>query len=205
MPNMRLYHSAGTRSTRVLWTLEEIGVPYAITVLTVEERRGEQHRQRHPLGRVPVLELANGQTLFESAGICLYLTDRHPSAGLAPLPDAPDRPLLYQWLFFAMTELEPTLIRWMHARREGTDETEPTEDYHARRPVLQQAIADREWLLGEQFSIADIICAKVLSIARNFQLDMQDDAVSAYIRRALDRPAHKRADAIGRESAPAER
>jgi glutathione S-transferase len=185
----------------VLWTLEEIGVPYEITVLTFGERRGEQHRQRHPLGRVPVLELADGQTLFESAGICLYLTDRHPSTGLAPLPDAPDRPLLYQWLFFAMTELEPTLIRWMRARREGTNETEPAENYHARRPVLQKAIADREWLLGERFSIADIICAKVLSIARDNQLDMQDDAVGAYIRRALERPAHRRADAIGRGSA----
>jgi glutathione S-transferase len=87
-----------------------------------------------------------------------------------------------------MTELEPALIRWMHARREGTDETEPSEDYYARRPVLQQAIAEREWLLGEQFSIADIICAKVLSIARDYQLDVRDDAVSAYIRRALERP-----------------
>jgi glutathione S-transferase len=143
--------------------------------------------------------------LFESAGICLYRTDRYPSVGLAPPPDAPDRPLLYQWVFFTMTELEPTLIRWMHDRREGTDENEPTEDYHARRPVLQQAIADREWLLGDQFSIADMICAKVLSIARDYQLDMQDDAASAYIRRALERPAHKRADAIGRESAPPER
>ena len=74
MPEMRLYHSVGKRSTRVLWTLEEIGVPYEITDLTGEERRGEQHHQRHPLGRVPVLELADGQTLFESAAICLYLT-----------------------------------------------------------------------------------------------------------------------------------
>jgi glutathione S-transferase len=81
MAEMRLYHSARTRSTRVLWTLEEIGVPYEITVLTVEERRGEQHRQRDPLGRVPVLELADGQTLFKSAGICLYLTDRYPALG----------------------------------------------------------------------------------------------------------------------------
>lgn len=95
MPEMRLYRSVGKRSTRVLWTLEEVGVPYEITVLTGEERRGEQHHPRHPLGRVPVLELADGQTLFESAAICLYLTDRYPSVGLAPLPDAPDRPLLY--------------------------------------------------------------------------------------------------------------
>lgn len=108
-------------------------------------------------------------------------------------------------MFFAMTELEPTLIRWMHARREGSDETELAENYHTRRPVLKQAIAAREWLLGEQFSIADISCARVLSIARDHQLDTQDDAVSAYIHRALERPAHKRADAIGREPAPPER
>ena len=54
---MRLYHTPGSRSTRVVWTLEEIGFPYELERLTLEERRGEHHRRLHPLGRVPVLVL----------------------------------------------------------------------------------------------------------------------------------------------------
>jgi len=54
---MRLYHMPGSRSTRVLWMLEEIGVPYEVTLMTREERKTAEHIGRHPLGRVPVLEL----------------------------------------------------------------------------------------------------------------------------------------------------
>jgi glutathione S-transferase len=57
---VRLYHLPGSRSTRALWTLEEIGAPYELTVMTGEERLGEEHRRRHPLGRGPVLELDDG-------------------------------------------------------------------------------------------------------------------------------------------------
>jgi len=53
---MRLYHMPGSRSTRVLWMLEEIGVPYEITLMTGDERKTAKHINRHPLGRVPVLE-----------------------------------------------------------------------------------------------------------------------------------------------------
>jgi glutathione S-transferase len=107
---MRLYHSPGTRSTRVLWTLEELGIPFDITVLTLDERRGPEHRKRHPLGRVPVLELDHGRTMFESAGICLHLADLYPEANLAPVLGATGRAFVDQWLFFAMTELEPAVI-----------------------------------------------------------------------------------------------
>lgn len=53
---MRLYHVPNTRSTRVLWLLEETGAPYDLTLMTGDERRGETHATRHPLGRVPVIE-----------------------------------------------------------------------------------------------------------------------------------------------------
>ena len=68
---------------RVIWTLEEVGAPYELTVMTREEGRGEAHRHRHPLGRVPVLEDDEG-FLFESAAVCLHLGDVHPEAGLVP-------------------------------------------------------------------------------------------------------------------------
>ena len=116
---MRLYHRehAG-RPIRVAWTLEELGEPYEVTVMTHEEGKGEEHRARHPLGRVPVLEDEEG-FVFESAAICLHLADLHPDAGLAPAPGTHERALLYQWTIFAPAELEPPLIESaVHAQRD---------------------------------------------------------------------------------------
>jgi glutathione S-transferase len=75
---MRVFHRehAG-RPVRVVWTLEELGQPYELTVLTGDGGRSEEHRARHPLGRVPVLEDDEG-FVFESAAICLHLADMHP-------------------------------------------------------------------------------------------------------------------------------
>ena len=98
---MRLYHRehAG-RPIRVAWMLEELGEPYEITTMTREEGKSEEHRARHPLGRVPVLEDEDG-FVFESAAICLHLADLNPDAGLAPPPGTHERALLYQWTIFA--------------------------------------------------------------------------------------------------------
>src|ERR1044071_6850246 len=116
---MRVYHRehAG-RPVRIPWTLEEIGAPYELVVMSREEGAGEEHRRRHPLGRVPVLEDDDG-TLFESAAICLHLADRHPDAGLAPAPVTYQRALVYQWSIFAPAELEPPLFAaWVQAQRD---------------------------------------------------------------------------------------
>src|SRR5258708_12877830 len=104
---MRLYHTPGSRSSRVLWTLEEIGQPYDITTLTWEQRRGEDHRRRHPLGRVPVLELDNGTMIFESAAICLQLADLHPAAGPIPTLPSPPRPIASHCTPFPITQSDP--------------------------------------------------------------------------------------------------
>src|SRR6202035_6002295 len=100
---MRLYHVPGSRSTRVLWMLEEIGAPYELTVMAREDRKSAAHISRHPLGRVPVVEFDDGRLLFESAAICIQLADLHPEADLIPPVGSPERGLVYQWSFFAMT------------------------------------------------------------------------------------------------------
>ena len=91
---IRLYHLPGSRSTRVLWMLEEIGAPYELTVITGEDRKTAAHISRHPLGRVPVVEFDDGRRLFESAAICIQLADLHPEAGLIPPVGSPDRGLV---------------------------------------------------------------------------------------------------------------
>ena len=189
---MRLYHVPGSRSTRVLWMLKEIGAPFELTVMTREERKTPEHISRHPLGRVPVVEFDDGRKLFESAAICIQLADLHPEAGLIPPVGSPDRGLVYQWSFFAMTELEPAIFRWMRARREEADQTEPSERFHAAAAVLDAALADRDWLLGP-FSVADVICAGVAGITHRAELTDEPERVRAYVERARARPANQRA------------
>ena len=194
---MRLYHLPGSRSTRVLWMLEEIGAPYELTVMTREERKTAEHIGRQPLGRVPVIELDDGHLLFESAAICIQLADLHPEAGLIPPLGSADRGLVYQWSFFAMTELEPPIFQWMRARREDTDQAESAERYHAAAAVLEAVLADRDWLLGP-FSVADVICASVAGITHRAELTDKPERVRAYIERARSRPASQRATGLAK-------
>ena len=110
MTRPRLYYMPRTRSSRVLWLLEEIGAPYDLTEIWGAQRRSEQHLLRHPLGRVPALELGDGATMFESAAICLQLADLNPGAGLIGAVGSTGRGLVYQWVVFAVSELEGPLF-----------------------------------------------------------------------------------------------
>src|SRR6059058_4457227 len=119
-PAPRLYYMPRTRSSRVLWLLEEIGAPYELAEVAGAQRRSGEHLRRHPLGRVPVLELGDGTTMFESAAICLQLADLNPVAGLIPPTGSSERALVYQWVVFAVAELEGPLFRWIRELGEGT-------------------------------------------------------------------------------------
>ncbi len=85
----RLNYMPRTRPSRVLWLLAEIGAPCELTRLAPEEGKSAEHLARHPLGRVPALELDDGTVVFESAAICLQLADLHPDAGVIPPLDRP--------------------------------------------------------------------------------------------------------------------
>src|SRR5664279_1445047 len=100
-----------TRSSRVLWLLAELDAPCELVKLAPEQRTSAEHRARHPLGRVPALELDDGTVMFESAAICLQIADLHPDAGVIGPPGSAERALAYQWVLFGMTELEAPLYR----------------------------------------------------------------------------------------------
>jgi len=192
---MRLYHSPGSRSTRSLWTLEEIGQPYELTVIG-KERREAEHRERHPLGRVPVLELDDGRYLFESAAICLQLADLYPEAQLIPELASTERGLVYQWTVFSMSELEPKFYDLRFAERRGKDPADARATFEPIAVALQDAVTGNEWLVGETFTVADIMCASVLARIAEFDLGPDFAPLLSYVERALARPAKLRADAV---------
>ncbi len=195
----RLYYMPRTRSSRALWLLAEIGAPCELVRLAPEERRGAEHRARHPLGRVPALELDDGTVMFESAAICLQLADLHPDAGLtAPLGSA-ERALIYQWVLFAVTELEGPLFRWI--REAGESEAEPPsrERFAEAAAALQTALESRAWLLGDRFTVADVMCASVLGGAHSRGMLTDWPGLQSYVERGEARPAFIQAAEISNQ------
>jgi glutathione S-transferase len=196
----RLFYMPRTRSSRVLWLLAEIGAPYELTEVASAERSSAEHRARHPLGRVPALELDDGTLIFESAAICLQLADLNPDAGLiAPLGSA-ERALLYQWVAFGLTELEAPLGRWVRDLAENPAGTPAArERFEQAAAAIETALSGHEWLVADRFSVADVICASVLGGAHSRGLLGEWPGLEAYVERTEARPAFIEAAAISNQ------
>jgi glutathione S-transferase len=197
MSPVRLYYMPRTRSSRALWMLEEIGAPYELTELAGAERRSDAHLARHPLGRVPALELEDGTFMFESAAILLQLADLYPDAGLTAPLGSSERALVYQWVIFAMTEFEGPLFRWFAELREGAaEESASKQRFTAAASAFEAALDGRDWVVGDRFTVADVLCASILDGAHSRQLLTPWPGLEAYVERSQARPAYARAAAI---------
>lgn len=192
----RLYYMPRTRSSRVLWLLEEIGERYELTEIAGVERRSAEHLRRHPLGRVPALELGDGTTMFESAAICLQLADLNPAARLIPPLESSERALVYQWVVFAVAELEAPLFRWIRELGEGTKESLARDRFTQAAVAIESALDARDWLLDAQFTVADVMCASVLQGANSREMLRPWPGLEAYVQRSESRPAYAKAAAI---------
>jgi len=188
-----------TRASRVLWLLAELDAACDLVKLAPHERKSPEHRARHPLGRVPALELDDGTFIFESAAICLHLADCDPDAGLTAPLGSSERALIYQWVLFAMTELEAPLFRWIRDAAENSADPSSRERFAEAAAALQDALADRDWLLGDRFTVADVMCASVLGSAHSRGLLTEWPGLQAYVERAESRPAFIQAAAISNQ------
>lgn len=192
---LRVFHRehAG-RPLRVLWMLEELGVPYELTVMSPEEGSGAEHRARHPLGRVPVLQDDDGY-VFESAAICLHLADLHPEAGLIPEPGTHARALAYQWSVFAPAELEPPAIE---AAIFGDSDPERAAKARKRFFAAADAVAATlnggEYLVDGRFGVADVLVGHWLWVPKRARFpDPLPADLEEYRERLAARPAFQRA------------
>jgi glutathione S-transferase len=152
--------------------------------------------RRHPLGRVPALELGDGTTVFESAAICLQLADLNPAAGLIPPLGSSGRALVYQWVVFAVAELEAPLFRWIRELGEGATESASRDRFTQAAVAIESALAARDWLLGAQFTVADVMCASVLQAASSREILRPWPGLEAYVQRSESRPAYVKAASI---------
>lgn len=195
MPKLKLYYVPKTRSTRARWALEELGLTYELVRLDPAkgETKTPEHEARHPLHHVPVLETEDG-FLFESAAICLHLAAGSP---LLPADGTRERALLSQWLFFGITEIEPQLGRLAAELRKPTKDSGRAEAMKQKlqRPlqVLDTALAGHEWLVGDRFTIADLIVGSLLIWAHQLRLLAELPNANALVGRVKERPAFRRA------------
>ena len=195
---MRLYHQPRSRSTRVLWLAEEAGAPVDVVVIEREQKFTDDYRKMHPLSRSPAY-VEDGGAVFESAALCLHLADRHPEAGLIAPLGSYARALQYQWCFFAMTELEAPLVEnarelW---KESGDPDVPRIEDRRKRFAIgtdLLEAVLDgRDYLVGNEFSVADIVVGGVLSFARTAEVAELSPGIVPYVDGLEARPARQRA------------
>ncbi len=194
---VRVYHTPSTRSTRVIWLLEEIGAEYDVTVLTREQKQEDDYKKVHPLGRVPAIDDGDGP-IIESLAICLHITDQHPEAGLNWPLGSRERALVYQWSTFAMTELETAIVEAWRYEDQADLAEKAIERFHAAAGVLERALAGNEYVVSGRFSVADLILGSVIGFARRRGLlgDSFPNCV-AYDDRLQARPARVRANAVG--------
>jgi glutathione S-transferase len=196
VPTMiRVFHRehAG-RPLRVVWTLEELGRPYDIEVMTYEEGRSAEHVARHPLARVPVIEDDDG-FVFESAAICIHLADLHPSVGLMPPLGTHERAVAYQWSIFAPAELEPPLIEAAIFATAQPERAEKARDrFAAAAEAVGKSLDDDEFLVGGRFTVADVLISSALAFTSRAGFpEVLGPTLRDYVARLQERPAYQAA------------
>ena len=198
---MRLHHQPRSRSTRVLWLLEELGVPFDLTVMSRDVKQTPEYRALHPLGRSPVLE-EDGGPVFESAALILHLADQNLAAGLIAPLGSHERALQYQWCFFAMTDSEGALMDIARQLWKDSGEPDPeiieraTTRFVATAGVIENALGSGDYLVDDSFSVADIVVGSVLAFARTGEITELPAGVVPYVDRLEARPARQRAVAV---------
>ena len=198
-----LYHHPFSRAAGVVWTLEEVGQPYELSFVDILKgaQKSDALVALNPMGKVPVL--VDGEAVVtESAAIALYLADRYALGRLAPALDDPRRGTYLRWTLFAPSVIEPGSM----AKAAGW-QYKPGQagwgDHEAMLNAIELAVSGGPFLLGDMFSIADVVFGGTLRYMTRFKMISPSPAVAAYIARLDARPALQRADARNQEIAKA--
>jgi glutathione S-transferase len=201
MPKLTLYHAAPSRSSIVRWMLEELGEPYDVHLLSLQkgEQRAASYLSVNPMGKVPALRHGD-VVITEAAAICTYLADEFPEKKLNVPVGNPRRGTYLKWLFFGPSCVEPAV----------TDRAFPRKDaaapgmlgygaYDTVVEVLAAAVAKGPFLMGEQFTAADVVIGSGLRWGMTFKLLPERPEFVAYAARLAQRPALQRAEAKDKE------
>lgn len=203
MADLTLYHASPSRSSVTLWMLEELGEPYDVLMLNLQN--GDQQKPDYlainPMGKVPALKHKD-TVITEVAAICTYLADAFPGAKLNVPIGSPRRGVYLKWLFFGPGCLEPAMTDRVFPRKEQPRRAAlGYGDYDTAMNVVAQAVAKGPYLMGEQFTAADVVIGSNIRWGMIFKMVPERTEFTAYAERIAARPAARRAEAKDAELA----
>ena len=192
-----VHHLNDSRSQRVLWLLEELELPYELVI----HARDATTRlappalaEVHPLGKSPVV-VDGGRTVIESGAIIDYLVRRHGGGRLQPEPASAAYDEYQQWLHYAEGSAMLPLMLKLYVGRLGEAGAPLAPRINSELcnhlGFINQSLQDKDWLVGKQFSAADVQMSFVGEAARG--LRSAYPAIDAWVRRFQQRPAYQRA------------
>lgn len=204
---IRLHHVSASRSFRILWLLEEMGLSCDISHYSITDGslRDPDFLKISPAGRVPALEV-DGKVIFESPAIVQYLCESRPLSGMAPGIDHAERVDFLQWLSFAETQasilaslnLQVVFLRPPAVASPAVVKLDVARLRKTLKP-LEEVLATQEWLLASGFSAVDTMLGYNLFAVKYFvEMDAFPN-VLAYIERIEKRPAYQSARALDGE------
>jgi len=202
-----LHHLNYSRSTRILWLLEELGLDYELKVYERDQnfRAPASLSAVHPLGKAPVL-VDDDLVLAESGTILRYLEQRYGDGRLVPAPGTPDRAIHDEWLDYVESSAGlPVMMTLLGARTGGLSPglagfTAP--ELKKALSFISDRVTDRTFLMGDRLTLADIQMSYLLAVLQNAgQLDAYPP-VAAYVKRLEATPGLKKAIEVGGPMVP---
>ena len=202
---LKVHFVAGTRAGRVIWLLEELGLDYKVNIMpfTKEGLKSPEHRSRHALGRVPVLEDGN-ISIFESGAIIDYVLERHKNGGLKPSSDSSEFPFYLQWYHYCegmvMPPMNQIVVQTILLPPDRRDETVLNQAKNLLSKSLapvNENLADKDYLIGD-FSAADLMLGHSCFMANRLGCvseEMQN--IKNYVGRINARAAFQKAITMG--------
>ena len=198
---LKLHFAPNSRAGRIVWLLEELGLPYDINKMAFHPKdlKSDEHRARHPLGRVPVLE-DDGVSIYESGAIVEYVFAKHTDGGLNPSVDAPEFPAYLQWFHYCegmvMPPVNTIIVQTILLPPERQNKEALEQARRLLTKALQpidEALDGKDYLIGE-FSGADIMLGHAVFMSNRLGCvseEMQN--IKGYVERIQARPAFQTA------------
>ncbi len=198
---LKLHFAPQSRAGRIVWLLEELGLPHEINKMAFHPKalKSDEHRARHPLGRVPVLE-DRDVMIYESGAIVEYVLARHGEAGLKPAVDSPEFPNYLQWFHYCEGMVMPPIntivvqtILLPEERRNDEVLGQATRLLSKSLQPVDTGLEGKDYLAGS-FSAADIMLGHAVYMSNRLGCVSEEmNNLKMYIKRIESRPAFQTA------------
>lgn len=192
MSKIKVYGNKFSRTPRITWCLQEVGADYEVIETPFDQLKTPEYLALNPNGKIPCLKDGD-LTMFESLAINLYIAKTYGTGKIYPSNPA-EEALVLQWTLWVATEVEPYLLAALlfklgfskdeHAASAAPERVKPA------MQVLDKHLANRKWIVGETFSVADLNVAAVVSTTQHSGVDISYATnVTDWLARCLARAA----------------